>query len=74
MRRRDKRPYSLFLLDKTFIIFIAREHDEQGERNTIRSECTERSLRVSWNLIANFYPNKGADRRPIRTHSFVLLS
>ncbi len=26
------------LLDKPFIIFIAREHDKQEERNTIRSE------------------------------------
>lgn len=29
---------NMFLLDKPFIIFIAREHDKQEERNTIRSE------------------------------------
>lgn len=29
---------NMSLLDKPFIIFIAREHDKQEERNTIRSE------------------------------------
>lgn len=38
----------MFLLDKVFIIFIAREHDRQEERNTIRSQ--HRMVRVSWHL------------------------
>lgn len=29
---------NMCLLDKPFIIFIARKHDEREERNTIRSE------------------------------------
>lgn len=47
---------NISLLDKPFIIFIAREHDKQEERNTIRSErvtaCVSRhSSMISSTLI-----------------------
>jgi len=46
----------MFLLDKPFIIFIAREHDRQEEKNTIRSE--RRTAWVSWYDVFNFDPRE----------------
>lgn len=41
------------LLDKPFIIFIAREHDKQEERNTIRSERTTAGVSRHLSQIAS---------------------